>query len=355
MTTPESHLGSLTGLLDVESHQLRNSIPIDVRNDSLALIKQIRHGNTLPLSPGWYEVSAVLNDGQRHSEIVQVRAGVTETIQLHPDLDRILPKSTITPPGVNPGGLSDSSPTGGSIPLSPSNPVHLLRSEECTIIDRTPAMWRFGPTPNSPQSMPTACFRYGNAEISVSLPVNPRGSGTESESVVTFSSHKDRLDVRAGFHSARIVSTAILNMVESGQLTHATLAAEQTAEDMLCEKYSDPVGAALGALIMFRAGSLSQRKAWLKNLTRDFDWLPEGKILFAALPHELPCEERADLLLRACKQRPMFTESYSILFETLRGWASDHRRGEIRDAVDAMARTLSDVDWNAFTFTVRKP
>ncbi len=55
-----------------------------------------------------------------------------------------------------------------------------------------------------------------------------------------------------------------------------------TAARLLLTKYSDPVAAALGGLILYRLGRLAERQEWVENLSRDFGWLRDGQILCAA-------------------------------------------------------------------------
>jgi hypothetical protein len=235
--------------------------------------------------------------------------------------------------------------------------VTFIQALEAERVEESPERWVFIPQNRTPASMPVARLNVMGQELSVSLPVNPRGLGMDglSACVMTFISHSYGIDVRAGFHPERRVSAAIQNMVDNGQFAHATMAAEQTAEDMLRSKYEDPVGAALGAIIMYRAGTLSKRSPWLKNLARDFSWLADGKILLASLPQVTNETEAASMLLEASQQRPLFTESFSLLLDALRFWSSDHRQDEIAQALQKVAIKAKQVEWSALTLTTRTP
>jgi hypothetical protein len=84
---------------------------------------------------------------------------------------------------------------------------------------------------------------------------------------------------------------------------------------LLAEKYSDPTGAALGALILYKVGRLGGWTGWVENLVRDFEWLPDGKILLANLLFDR--KERTELALqlalRASRQTILYnTESFSL-------------------------------------------
>ncbi|MCP4897204.1 MAG: hypothetical protein GY906_09570 [bacterium] len=342
MMTPEPSSGQLRARLDVPSHQLQRTMPIEVRDSRLALVVRVRHSETIDLLPGWYEVSAVLDDGKRHSETVQVTVGGREEVELRVDREELLPSNKAWIAG------------RGLLTFAGVGSVELVEVEGAELRSKSEEYWEFVPKDREPESMPWARLRFRDETLSVSLPVNPRGHGDLAACSATFAYTNDRFDVRAGFHHKRIVSTAILNMIDRGQFAHATRAAEQTAEDMLMSKYQDPVGAALGAIIMFRAGTLGTREGWLRNLTSDFDWLPDGKVLLAALPGAGDCEEKADLLLRASEQRLLFTESFSLLFDALRCWKSDHRRDEIDRALEDVGKVAHEADWNAFMLTRRE-
>ena len=347
-STPPS--GKLQASLKIPSQKLQQSLPIEVRDSRLALVSTLQSGETLDLSPGWYEVSAVLDDGQRHSETVQVTVDETKHVQFQIDSDTLLPTSELFGPSSMTRAMN---PTSLNAMLD--NDVTFLGSEEAQLVEKSVERWIFEPQRQNPVSMPTAHLKIDGVELSVSLPVNPRGHSGLAACVMTFDRRSYGIDVRAGFHPERRVSTAIHNMVEKGQFAHATIAAEQTAKDMLRSKYRDPVGAALGAIIMYRAGTLGSRSDWLRNLARGFGWLADGKILLALLPEVTDEAETASLLLEASQQRPLFTESFSLLFDALRRWPSDHRQDEISQALQRVATLAKQTEWSAFTLTTRTP
>lgn len=345
MNTPTPLSGTLRTRLEIPSWRLSQNLPIEVRDSQLRLVGELRNNDTIALKPGWYEVSAVLNDGRRHSETVCVMAGDLQDVALGVDADALMPTSTTT--------IRTPKPRK-DVPKD-AHKVEFLSADEATLERSEPERWIFLPKSSDPKSMPLARIKIGDDTLEISLPVNPLGHDEPDAScVMTFERQDGSLRVRAGFHPDRIVSAAIHSMVEKRQFAQATAAAEATAEDMLQSKYRDPVGAALGALIMYRAGTLAGRRAWLNNLQRDFDWLPDGKILFAVLSKRSDPELTADLLLRASAQRPLFTESFSILFGALREWSSPHHSQEMSEALRQVTRQARRIDWSAFTLTDRR-
>ena len=55
------------------------------------------------------------------------------------------------------------------------------------------------------------------------------------------------------------------------------------------------IAVALGGLTLHRYGRLRERQDWIENLARDFAWIPDGRILLAALlMNDRECFARAD-------------------------------------------------------------
>ena len=339
MSTPAPLSGRLRARLDIPSWRLSQNLPIEIRDSRLRLLGEFKNDQIVELKPGWYEVSAVLNDGLRHSETVRVIAGELQDVALGVRADALMPKGF---------AASDT-----LVSRDDTHEFEFLGADEATLEYRDSDRWIFLPKNSTPKSMPIAHIRIGKDKLNISLPVNPLGYDERASCVMTFDQHDHNVRVRAGFHPERIVSTAIHNMVEKRQFAQANAAAEVTAEDMLQSKYQDPVGAALGAIIMYRAGTLARRQAWLNNLQRDFDWLPDGKILLAALVSRSDAELAVDLLVRASVQRPLFTESFSILFGALREWRGKLRAKDISAALHRVTALAKRIDWSAFTVTDR--
>lgn len=69
--------------------------------------------------------------------------------------------------------------------------------------------------------------------------------------------------------------------------------APRLAEQLLYGKYDNPVSACIGAYFMLRTSKLRRRIDWARNLYRDFEWLPDGAIIYA---NELFHDEKPNVL-----------------------------------------------------------
>lgn len=158
--------------------------------------------------------------------------------------------------------------------------------------------------------------------------------------------------------SWRTVASTVQHMLLEHRYEQAASVAE-LAKELLMYKYSDPVGATLGALVLHGIGKLREKEDWLKNLALAFRWLPDGRILRAALllasKDETERNSAFDMLLACVEERALFTESYSLLLTLL-------RRPRVREDQEnrriAALSTLSErypcVEWDTLTFTTRR-
>lgn len=155
----------------------------------------------------------------------------------------------------------------------------------------------------------------------------------------------------------RRVLGALLGMIGAGRVGPGLEVADESVE-LLALKYRDPVGAAFGALTLHRLGKRGSRAAWVENLARDFAWLPDGRILLAALlAAQGPREQRRGLdLLLACAAGPVpiFADALSLAMSLLRKWPGGARPAE-RDAARARLAPLSSrLDLDSIYSLVRK-
>lgn len=165
--------------------------------------------------------------------------------------------------------------------------------------------------------------------------VLPLSVGSEETSQCTLAVHKDgrRRRLSVILNPRRTVLTALRGLVESGKLGPGLDLAQQATE-LLEEKYLDPVGAAYGALILHRFGVLGERLSWVENLARDFAWMPDGRILLAALLMEKDQTERSRGLIHLLDATrgtlPIFSGAISLAQSLCRRWPrSDHAAGAL--------------------------
>jgi hypothetical protein len=89
--------------------------------------------------------------------------------------------------------------------------------------------------------------------------------------------------------------------------------------------------------------------SWVENLARSFDWLPDGKVIFARLlyDNESDRSQALQLAIQASAQRMLYSESYSILLDLLRRWPEATDDMARRQAVDRLASQSSYMDWGS--------
>ena len=368
-------MSTLKVKIESESILLQNNLHVEVRDNNMQLVDSFYGGNEIDVEPGIYQISSVLEDGKKHNKLINVESDQQVDVVLsRPDegqYDNYRIKSFIdVPPALG----NDSSDGDSGLLLE-----NLNKSRELTninlfdilkTISKTPDLqeyggvrvnktmpmsWQFFPDNNQPlQSIPSAEFIVGNKKLSISLPVNPEGYGDESSCVIDFELKNAVWKPLVTIAKQRTVSSTLLNMLNSNQIIRAGNVAEK-ADELLRGKYQDPVGAVLGALILSKVGLLSRRIDWLRNLARDFYWLPDGRVLLASqlsMSNKRGEEEEAlDLLLSAYNKTMLFTESYSMLVNLLRRWPSDAGKDKRQRALDSISGNLASVDWSSSIYT----
>ena len=73
-----------------DSMFLGSNVPVEVRDSSMRLVKHSRYERNFNLPAGLYEVSAVLEDGNKHSQLVLVGEDETVPVELEvPAADQV--------------------------------------------------------------------------------------------------------------------------------------------------------------------------------------------------------------------------------------------------------------------------
>lgn len=123
----------------------------------------------------------------------------------------------------------------------------------------------------------------------------------------------------------------IMSYLARGAMEEVTSLADawQTADQMLQDKYQDPVGAVAGAYVLLKLRRLDQRRDWMENLATSFSHLADTAIVSAAfllqdeVPDELLIRDRIKQALE--NGLPVFTLGAKLLVETM---AAIHRGEE---------------------------
>jgi hypothetical protein len=325
-----SKTGRLLVKLKSDSVFFRHNVPIDVRNSNMRLVHRSRSTRQFDLPEGLYEVSAVLEDGSKHSQLVQVKAGEPTPVELGAKEVSQVTKTVVQarakglPAYERPRfNQKMDALTEDDTELYTRTNSQLLDVKGACLIREARTLWIFKAIPNL-ESVATALIRIKDHKTLISLPTSPEGGHTDNVCVVRVEEIQTGAYVRAWISRERSVANALQNMLASGYVLHAADVADQAVE-LLQYKYSDPTGAALGALILHKVGRLRRWTGWVKNLACDFEWMPDGKILWASLlrEDESTRSKALELVLQACEQRLLYTESHSLLLDLLRRWPSN--------------------------------
>ena len=227
---------------------------------------------------------------------------------------------------------------------SPSRRDELYASEfaieatsGCEAVRPSPAHVVIVPTTDSFEQTSTVTFRLGSQRSVMSIPLNttrfPAGRRECIVSVVREHGQdrlrlssppgRDRLALITGLLLHNVASSAI----EAIRAAGSELEIESNNELALSgQRLSDPAASALSCLTLHRLGLLEDRSI-VERLARDFKWIPDGQILYAALLMKDSREsERARglrTLLAASRERPFYTDGLSLALELLRRWPDD--------------------------------
>ena len=158
----------------------------------------------------------------------------------------------------------------------------LTGTTACALLTQDAGGWTFGPD-QVLTAVPTATFRLDGRDWTASLPLNPQGRKEDEATCrveLDLTASLPRLGVR--FTEQRRVGRAVDGMLRHHEVMAGAELLDQAAS-LLLAKYSDPASAALGGLTLHRYGRLRERQDWIENLARDFAWIPDGRILLAAL------------------------------------------------------------------------
>lgn len=370
---------SVTVQLKSSSYLLGETSPIEIRDSGFNLVKQLLRGQRAELDDGLYEISAVLEDGQKHRHLVHLQGGSQEeitldaheamqTVRLPPqcvklasspaaesDHESILVFTAGAASDMDMASLGlDFEPSPGSAPEQ-GIPIELAESHGAVLKEkRTTAAgdssWFFEPSPHL-DSVPRADFLIQGRKITISLPVNPEGYYPLNACEVVTIMNAGALELRAWISRERTVASTMQHMLAAGYILHAARIASEAGE-LLRDKYQDPTGALLGALLLQKIGQLEPHRGWVRNLASDFDWLNDSKVLLALLlsREEAQQDEALTLALRASTKPMMFTESYSLLLDLLRRWPWLGRQDERHTALESLAMMTPYTNWDSMMF-----
>lgn len=155
---------------------------------------------------------------------------------------------------------------------------------------------------------------------------------------------------------------AILGYLKTGSLQNARMLVDR-AHDMLFEKVSNPLGAALGGYVLIAANVRDRDKtwhAWIRNLREWFPWMPDGAIehgwlLLTRQQSDGDVEKALEAFLEGWRRGlPFYSMGVRWLLDGLTSFASDpgfeSRRDEILGYLEPVRRVASRTNFQQ-TFT----
>jgi hypothetical protein len=312
--------------VDDRSYWLSQNLPFVVRDSALTVVGRGRAGGpAMPLPAGLYSVEAITPRGRAMSQLVRVDPAATAEVVVTEDSRRE-------------GDGLDADDEGSG--LRGAAEVELTGTTACRLTVEDPSGWTFEPDQVLGE-VPTASFRVDGRDWIVSLPLNPQGRKPDEATCrveLDTGSATPRLRIR--FTSQRRVGRTVDGLLRH----HEVMAGAELLDDaaaLLLHKYADPAAAALGGLTLHRFGRLRERQDWVENLARDFAWIPDGRILCAALlmGDEDAAERRRGLglLVDATAARPLYTDGLALGSDLLRRWPDDERGDERRQRLESLA------------------
>lgn len=330
---------------------LSEHLPVSIRDSSMRLVESGATARRFQLPPGLYQVSAVLEDGQEHSQLVRVDGDALARVELGLAEGRS-PQVPAAPQPASPdaGDAATRMPDADAEQL-----VELLAVDGADLVAQTIDSWSFQARPGL-DAVASARFRVGRGLSTISLPVSPEGGAGGNTCVVRVELASFGHRVGAWIAPHRRVASTLQNMLAQRQILNAAEIAGE-ATDLLRHKYADPTGAALGAVILDRVGRLQPLRGWLHNLVRDFPWLPDGKVLLACLlAHEQAGREQAlALAVAASGQRLLYTDAFTILLDLLRRWPAPAPDLRVEQAIARLAAISPHVDWQSICLSHCQP
>jgi hypothetical protein len=353
---------TLTVRFDSTSQLLKSLLRADVRDSALRLVGSAHHGVPLLLAPGFYRVDSVLEDGTVLRRVVSLAEGQHEQITLTktpipPSIPASAPPQYVSVDGFE--SLVFGGPTVGfRTPLGGDHEPRLIRVQGAQETQAAAGVWSFR-TDGSGAALAT--FEGGHRRWTVSLPVLTGGfssSQQPDECTVRIDGARGARAPAARIAAWRTVASSVQEMLLQFRIEQVLAIADE-ATTALAAKYSDPAGAALGALLLYRVDRLAPLNHWLANLARSFPWLVDARILqagLAARSGDVQHRENGLRSLLACvHERALFTESHSLLLNLLRRWPDDALPESREAALLTLADRYANVDWSALTLTTSQP
>lgn len=334
--------GETTGVLHIEIdsklYYRGKGIRVEIRDSDLILIQPATTQRSFELPYGLYEISAVLDDGKRTTKVTEVNGRQPNRIKLEPNLpfEPLASKNDSDFRSVSELHHLHSVKTDMEI-VDISSDVTVYEVESHWILRHSQKM----------EQVPVATISSSGSTLQASLPISAGDHRFSVTCHVTRQFEPSFGPVQIKISQSRSIASAMERMVEAGQFESATRLANKAMETLL-SKFIDPTGAALAALILYKADRLDDKMDLLFSLVKRFGWLPDGKILLASQLVRLPGqrEKALQLACQASEQRILFTETFSLLLDLLRYWPENDSKNR-SEALSRLSERAPFVDWRS--------
>ncbi|HDF2343059.1 TPA: hypothetical protein PC598_002658 [Morganella morganii] len=313
---------------------------IDIRDSELILVEKLTTRREFNLPPGLYEVSTFLGDGKRASQIVEVFESQLTEINLEPDLD------------YQPAPPEDDSQFKKIEELNQDDSLGLTIFDKDTDFTIYPARnYWIVQHKDAMQKMPIITLEKNGSYIQASLPIS-QGHRLSVTCHVKQALNSKYGHVEINISQSRGMAFGLECMLKSGQIMNAAEVASNALEALI-KKYTDPTGATLAALILYKTCRLDESSIrHLIDLAKEHDWLPDAKIILALYFARIgKLDESMQLACEASEKRILLTECFSLLLDLLR-YLPDTKYDEKRsEALARLAQTAPLVIWKSMYLT----
>jgi hypothetical protein len=347
------------------SYLIASVVPIEIRNARCELVMELT-GPTAEtkLVPGLYSVTAILDNGCRETQSVQITPGGRSPVEFdttpkdrHLEIARGLgdtrpvePMNVVTPEALIYQGDQLPHLPGATNWVAPDTCLFAVSHGLRFAIRGSNGVAVFLDRPATAPAW--VAFANGPDIRWVALPLD--GLSQEgSECVIRVGPLAPRIELP----ETRSVTNLLRTMMTTGKTGRAFDFAER-ATDLLASKYKDPIGAVYGGLVLHQFGALESRASWIENLAHDFAWLVDARVLLAAVlarrDSEADRDRGFDALLDATRTPWMvFGEAFSLALSLLRRWPQPAKHERCRDRLADLGSIVKRFEFDATFSSMR--
>jgi len=169
-------------------------------------------------------------------------------------------------------------------------------------------------------------------------------------------------DINVSVGIANKVAQALLSLMNSGDMLKGkSLFTVKNAEQLLYNKISDPVGAAIGGYFLLKTRELDRMHNWPDNLADWFDWMPDGAVIHGWQLIQMGAKPDTIRIIRqrfleAVKRGiPIYSEGLRLLYEGLTMLSNEFEQSDrdIEKALSTIKKYMAAADLSKENTTFR--